>query len=154
MELEGAKVMQMFRTTGRGEPVLVGSGVRVLLLSSDADGGPIANLLAGMGCQVDVVDELFYAMSEVIDDPAGHALFVVDCDSVGVGGLAEAQRAVQMLGVAQTRVPVILVSRECCQQRFPDERMHPTVLRAPVSAVSLKMGFEHALRDRLMCLAA
>ena len=147
----GAHVMQMFRAWDQGDATLVGGVVRVLLLSSEAGGGPIARLLAGLGSLVDVVDELFCAMSEVIDDPAGHALFVVDCDSAGVGGLEAAQRAVQMLSVLKARVPVMLVSRECRQQRFPDERMHPTVLRSPVSAVSLKVGFEHALRDRLVC---
>jgi len=44
---------------------------------------------------------------------------------------------------------VILVSRDCPNQVFPAERRAPIVLRAPLSAVSLRVGFEHALRDRL-----
>lgn len=122
----------------------------MLLLSSEDEQGPIARRLARQGCRVDIVDELFAALSEVIDDPAGYALFVVDCDADGVGGLQASQRAVQMLGEAAARVPVLLVSRDCREQRFPAERRQPTVLRAPLSAVSLKVGVEHALRGRLL----
>ena len=46
------------------------------------------------------------------------------------------------------RVPVILVSRDCGEQRFPEDRKSPTLLRAPLSSVALRVGFEHALRDR------
>jgi hypothetical protein len=146
--------MQMIRTMGQDDATLVGWGVGVLLLSSEGEDGPVARRLAALGGKVDVADELFAALSEVIDDPAGYALFVVDCDSDGVGGLDAAQRAVHMLGNLMTRVPVILVSRDCQQQQFPADRTLPTVLRAPLSAVSLKVGFEHALRDRLMYQAA
>jgi CheY-like chemotaxis protein len=146
--------MQMFRTVERNDVTLVGWGVRVLLLSTEGEAGPIARRLAGLGGKVEVADELFAALAEVLDDPAGYALFVVDCDSDGVGGLEAAQRAVQMLGGAMARVPVILVSRECHQQQFPQDRSQATQLRAPLSAVSLKVGFEHALRDRLIYQAA
>lgn len=146
--------MQILRTFERSEAALVGRGVRVLLLSSKGEDGMIARRLASLGGKVDVVDELFAALSEVIDDPAGYAMFVVDCDSDGVGGLEAAQRAVQMLGEAVRRVPVILVAQDCREQRFPVERSQPTVLRSPLSAVSMKVGFEHALRDRLSYQAA
>lgn len=146
--------MQMIRTVGSEGATLVGWGVRVLLLSSEAEDGPIARRLASLGGKVDVADELFAALSEVIDDPAGYGLFVVDCDADGVGGLEAAQRAVQMLSGAMARIPVILVSQDCRQQQFPAERTEAVVLRAPLSAVSLKVGFEHALRDRLAYLAA
>jgi hypothetical protein len=146
--------MQIIRTFERSDATLVGWGVRVLLLSTEGEQGPIARRLASLGGKVDVADELFAALSEVIDDPAGYGLFVVDCDSYGVGGLEAAQRAVQMLGDATQRVPVILVSHECREQLFPAERNQPTVLRAPLSAVSLKVGYEHALRDRMLYRAA
>ena len=146
--------MQIIRTIRRDEAARVGWGVRVLLLSSEGDQGSIARRLASQGCKVDVSDELFAAMSEVIDDPTGYALFVVDCDCDGVGGMDAALRAVQMMGDPVARVPVLLVSRDCREQRFPAERSQPTVLRAPLSAVSLKVGFEHALRHRLMFQAA
>jgi hypothetical protein len=103
---------------------------------------------------VDQVEELFAALSELIDDPAGYGLFVVDCDSAGVGGLEAAQKAVQMLGQVVQRVPVLLVSGEPRDHSFPLDRSSPTILRAPISAVSLKVGFEHALRERLFNRAA
>lgn len=146
--------MHIIRTIERDDAAQVGWGVRVLLMSSEGDQGPIARRLASQGCKVDVADELFAALSEVIDDPSGYALFVVDCDSDGVGGLEAAQRALQMMGDAVGRVPVLLVSRDCREQRFPAERNQPTVLRAPLSGVSMKVGFEHALRQRLMFQAA
>jgi len=42
-------------------------------------------------------------------DPAGYALFVIDCDSFG--GLELGRKAVAMMAEAAGRVPVILVSR-------------------------------------------
>ena len=71
-----------------------------------------------------------------------------------LAGLEAAQRAVQMLGDAMAHVPMLLVSRDCRGQRFPAERDQPTVLPAPLSAAALKMGFEHALRERLLFQAA
>lgn len=126
----------------------------MLLLSAQSASPVLVQRLSALGCRVDMVDELFAAMAEVIDDPAGYGLLVIDCDGPNVGGLAAAQRAVQMLGELVLRVPVILVSVECRAQSFPPDRAAPTVLRAPLSAVSLKVGFEHALRERLMYKAA
>jgi hypothetical protein len=146
--------MQVIRSLEHQSAAVVGWGVRVLLLSSEGESGHMGCRLASLGGKVDVVEELFSALSEVIDDPNGYALFVVDCDSLSVGGLEAAHRAMQMLGDLANRLPVILVSSECREQRFPADRSAPTVLRAPLSAVSMKVGFEHALRDRLMYAAA
>ena len=133
---------------------MLGRAVRVLLLTSEGEAGMMGRRLAGLGARVEVVDELFSAMSDLIDDPAGYAMFVVDCDSASVGGLEAAQRAIKMLGDVAQRVSVILVSSECHDQRFPQDRTAPVVLRAPMSAVSLKVGFEHALRERFLHQAA
>lgn len=146
--------MQVIRTFEHDSAATVSWGIRVLLLSSEGEGGQTSRRLAGMGGQVDMADELYQALSEVIDDPAGYGLFVVDCDSAKVGGLEAARRAMAMLGDVALRVPVILISTECAEQRFPMDRATPTTLRAPLSTVSLKVGFEHALRDRLMYRAA
>ena len=151
---QGTGAMQIIKTIESDNITKVGWGVRVLLLSSEGEQGPIVRRLASLGCKVDVVSEMFAALSEVIDDPGGYRLFVVDCDSVGVGGLSAAQRAVRMLGQAMQRVPVILIADECRTQQFPSERTHPTVLRAPLSAVAIKVGLEHALRDRIIPEAA
>ena len=146
--------MQVIRSLEHENAALVGWGVRVLLLSSEGEAGLTRRRLAGLGGKVDVVDELFTALSELIDDPTGYGLFVVDCDGANVGGLEAARRAVQMLGEGAERVPVILVSHECGEQRFPNDRSTPTVLRAPLTSVSLRVGFEHALHDRLFFRAA
>ena len=146
--------MHVIRSLEQDTAAMVGRAVRVLLLTAEGETGMMGRRLASLGGRVDVVDELFAALSDLIDDPAGYALFVVDCDCAQVGGLEAAQRAMKMLGDVAQRVSVILVSNECRDQRFPQERTAPVVLRAPLSAVSLKVGFEHALRERFLHLAA
>ena len=133
---------------------LVGFGIRTLLLAGQEQAAPLARRLAGLGSQVEAIDEMFTALSEVIEDPVSHGLLVVDCDSTNVGGIAGGRRLVQMMGDLVTRVPVILISSECRQQHFPEDRMAATELRAPLSSVSLRVGFEHALRERLAYRAA
>jgi len=63
-------------------------------------------------------------------------------------------RALAMLRGLQARALLILVSRDHVSQDFPQDTADPVRLRAPVSAVSLRVGFEHALRDRLIWQAA
>ena len=145
--------MQIIRSFEQGDATAIGLGVRVLVLSSEGEEGQISRRLARLGGKVDQVGELFVALSELMDDPAGYGLFVVDCDCAGVGGLEAAQRAVQMLATMSQRVPVILISGEVRDHSFPSDRS-ATILRAPISAVSLKVGFEHALRERLFTRAA
>lgn len=139
--------MQFVRAIEQEEAALVGFGIRVLLLTRQPLDGPIVRRLAGLGGRVAVEEELFTAISTVIDDPVEFGLFVIDCDSLG--GLEVGRKAFAMMGETVRRVPVILISAECRQQRFPDGRDAATELRAPVSGVSLRVGFEHALRDRL-----
>lgn len=146
--------MQVFRSFEQNGVAMVGRAVRVLLVSSEGETGVMARRLAAMGAKVDVIDEIYEAVSDVMDDPAGYGLLVVDCDSANVGGLEVAQRAVTLLGAAIQRVPSVLISRDCVTQRFPQDRAAPVVLRAPLSAVSLKVGYEHALRERFMYEAA
>ena len=146
--------MHIVRSFEPGNAALVGWGIRVLLLSGEGETGLTSRRLASLGGQVEVEEELFAALSALIDDPTGYALFVLDCDGPNVGGLEAGRRAVQMLGDVSQRVPVILVSHECGEQRFPNDRTAPTVLRAPLSSVSLRVGFEHALHDRLAYRAA
>ena len=146
--------MQVIRGFDSGDATWVGGSVKVLLLTSEAENGQMSLRLARLGGQVEVMGELFTALAAVIDDPVGYGLFVIDCDSPGVDGLEGGRRALQMLGDLTSRIPVILVSGTCGEQRFPDDHAAPTELRAPLSALSLKMGYEHALRDRLMLYAA
>ena len=146
--------MQFVRSFEPEAATQVSWAMRILVLSSEGESGILGRRLAGLGGTVEACDELFKALSDIIEDPSGYGLFVIDCDSANVGGLEAAQRAIQLVGEAACRVPVILISHECHEQRFPMERRVPVILRAPLSAVSLKVGFEHALRDRLMFEAA
>jgi hypothetical protein len=139
--------MQVVRSFEQEDAALVGFGIRVMLVTGQPDTGPITRRLAGLGGQVELSHELFEGLAAVIDDPAGYGLLVMDCDTIG--GLEAGLRAFSMLGETARRLPVILISSDCAKQTFPEERNAPTLLRAPLSAVAARVGFEHALRDRL-----
>ncbi len=141
--------MQIIRSREQGDSAMVGRAVRLLLLTSEGQTAMMGRRLAGLGTRGDVV-ELFAALSDLIDDPTGTALFVVVCDSATVGRLEAVPRAMRMLADVAQRVSVILVSSECRKQRFPQDRCAPILLRAPLSAVALKVGFEHALCERFL----
>lgn len=126
-------------------------GVRILVLARSAD-DPLIARVAALGGPVEVETELYAALSAMIDDPSGYGLFVMDADAQG--GRAVALQAVRTLAAVTQRVPVILISREHDKQVFPQERGEPVCLRAPLSSISLRVGFEHALRDRLLWAAA
>ena len=139
--------MQIIRSLEQHSASPVGLGIRVMLVSQGQEAAPLPHRLAGLGGKVEMADDLFAGLEAVIEDPAGYGLCVIDCDSFG--GLAAGRRAHALLaGVAQ-RVPVILLSQECASQEFPEGRGEAVVLRAPTSGISLRVGFEHALRDRL-----
>lgn len=129
----------------------VGWGVRVLLLTGNP-ANSLHRLVAGLGGLVEIETETYAAVSAMIDDPLGYGLFVIDCDDLG--GPEAGKRAVAMLAAARLRVPAILISKEHSSQVFPQDRDAPVCLRAPISSVSMRVGFEHALRDRLIWRAA
>ncbi|MGL6209271.1 MAG: hypothetical protein ACRC14_05520 [Paracoccaceae bacterium] len=139
--------MQIIRSLEQDNAAQVGWGIRVMLATTVGAEGVVAKRLAGLGGKVECLGELYTAMSMVADDPYGYGLFVIEADAFG--DLAEVRRTVAMLPEAAARVPLILISRDCPNQIFPADRGQPIVLRAPLSAVSLRVGFEHALRDRL-----
>lgn len=144
--------MQLIRSFDHEGVAPVGFGMRVMLVTMDSDDGVLTRRLAGLGGLVECFGELFTGLSQLADDPYGYGLFVAECDAFG--GLNAVRRACLALGEQAMRVPVILVSRDCANQIFPTDRHAPVVLRAPVSAVSLRVGFEHALRDRLALRAS
>lgn len=146
--------MQMFRPMEE-DAALVGWGVRVLLLAAPMSNRTeeIMRRVAGFGGLVEEQHELFAAMSALLDDPAGYGMLMMDCDVFG--GLEAGRRALSLLRGSGLRIPAILLSSEVKGgQTFPEDRMEPILLRAPVSAVSLRVGFEHALRERLVWRAA
>lgn len=143
--------MQVFRTSAQDGCALVGLGLRVLLLSAAAESAT-ARRLAGFGGRVETEAEMFAALSAMIDDPAGYGLFVMECDAFG--GLDAGRRAVALLGQDARRIPAILIGAEVGTQVFPEEPGQAVELRAPVSAVALRVAMEHAARGRLVWQAA
>lgn len=138
--------MQVIRSLESQSFAPVGFGVRVMLVAG-ASSDALQKRLASLGGKVEFTAELFVGLEAVIDDPAGYGLCVIDCDSFG--GLEIGRKAHSLLVDVARRVPVILISQDCTAQEFPEERGQPVVLRGPVSGVAMRVGFEHALRDRL-----
>ena len=143
--------MKHLRAVKNDGATLVGWSVRILMLS---DGTDVAaqDRLGALGGKVDTETELYTALAAMIDDPLGYALFVMDVDAFG--GMDAGLRAFSMLRAADVRIPVILVGRDCGKQVFPEERSAPILLQAPLSMVSLRVGFEHAIHDRVIWRAA
>ena len=139
--------MQLVRSFEQSHAAQVGFGIRVLLVTSEQRDNPVRHKLAGLGSLVELTGDLFVGLEAAIEDPADYGLFVIDCDAIG--GLDAGRRAFAMLADVARRLPVILISKECQQQAFPEDRYAPIVLRSPLSAVSMRVGFEHALRERL-----
>lgn len=143
--------MKHLRAVTSETATLVGWGVRVLMLSDGSDKAAAERLMA-LGSQVETETELFTALAAMIDDPRGFALFVMDVDAFG--GMEAGMRAFSLLRAADVRIPVILIGRDCGRQVFPQERSAPIELQSPLSMVSLRVGFEHALHDRVIWRAA
>ena len=139
--------MQLVRSFEQSHAAQVGFGIRVLMVTSQFPENPMRQKFASLGSLVELTDDLFIGLEAAIEDPSGYGLLVMDCDMIG--GMDAGRRAFAMLGETARRLPVILVSKECQQQKFPEDRSGPVVLRAPLSAVSLRVGFDPALRDRL-----
>lgn len=146
--------MQVLRAIDTEAAALVGWGVRVMLLSATGGEGTgrAAERLAGLGGIVEVETDLLSAVETLTDDATGYGLFVMECD--GFGGLEAGRHALSMVGRLVESMPVILISAEVAVQTFPEQARAPVLLRAPLSSVGLRVGFEHALRARLIYLAA
>jgi hypothetical protein len=142
--------MQFFRQSDTDVPMIVGWGVRVMLLSPshEACQSKSAVRIAGLGGNVELQNDAFAALEMLILDDTGYGLLVIECDAFG--GLAAGRNMVSLLHKGGVSMPVILLSSDCAAQEFPHDTKVPVVLRAPVSAVSLRVGFQHAMRDRLV----
>ncbi len=139
------RALRLVETEGSG---LVGFGARVLLLAPEAeDAARLGRLIAGFGGRVDHEEEMYGALSCILDDPRGWDLFVISCDALG--GVEAGRRAMHMLGEIAEQVPTILVSEDCAAQTFPEERAEPILLRSKMSAAALRLAMEHALRGRM-----
>jgi len=146
--------MQVFRQDNADGASIVGWGVRVLLLShaEEVTQSAAGMRISGLGGKVELESETFAALDTLIMDHTGYGLLVIECDAIG--GLAAGRNLVSMLHKGGVSMPVILLSSDCAEQEFPYEINRPVVLRVPISAVGLRVGFEHAMRDRLVFQAA
>jgi hypothetical protein len=141
--------MQFFRQDEVEVSAIVGWGVRVMILAAEpADECRIAARLSGLGGIVTAESDGFAALDELSLDATGFGMFVIDCDHVG--GVDAARKLVSMMHKGNVSIPVILVSSDCKTQEFPSDFNAPVILRAPLSAVAVRVGFEHAMRDRLV----
>jgi hypothetical protein len=140
--------MQVFRPVDHAPATLVGQGLRILLASDDA---ALADRLARLGGRVEVEAEVYAALAALHDDPLGWGLLVIDARDMPLG---DAQRLATLARTVRDMLPVIILSAEVAGQVFPEDPTAPVLLRAPVSGVSLRVGVEHALRGRLMWVAA
>lgn len=138
--------MHMFKPSTQDQSTLVSWGVSVLLASAAGEAGATARRLAGFGVSLAIQAELFDALALLLDDPREADVLVVDCDHYG--GLDAGRRAFGILSEAGLRLPIMLISATCAEQTFPIGRDAPFLLRAPVSAVALKIGFESAFPGR------
>jgi hypothetical protein len=150
--------VHIFRQDDAEVAAIVSWGVRVLLLAADdsVEAGPVQNQIAApiarLGGVIETEKDAFAALETLIMDCTGFGLFVINCDHVG--GLEASRKLVSLMHKGGVTIPVILVSTECRTSEFPSDSHAPVVLRAPLSSVAIRVGFEHAMRDRLVFHAA
>lgn len=146
--------MQMFRLIEQNNAELVGWGVQVLLLSDPRcpASSVVQRRIAGIGGQITLHSAVSAAVAQIIARPGAFGLFVMNCDDFG--GIDAGMQALAQLRDAGMKIPAILVSAACNRQVFPEAATDPVQLRAPLSAVSLHVGVEHALRPAAADIAA
>ena len=134
--------MQTIRISDLQNATYVGGKISVILASPDGANGRSAQRLVKLGCVVDVVEELYDAVSMLTDDPRAAKMLVVDCDAFG--GVERCRTVLALLGHAGQYLAKVLITAECTEQIVPTERGKPYVLRAPLSAVALRVVMENA----------
>jgi hypothetical protein len=136
----GGNTMQLFKKIELENSYPVGWNVQAMVASAEGESGNTSRRVSRIGGQVVHQAELYDALSALMDDADVADVLIVDCDSYG--GLAVGRRAFAILSEEVERFPVILVSSECQVQTFPFGREAPIVLRAPLTAVALRVAFE------------
>lgn len=147
-------MMKPVRDPGAEAPLLTGWGVHVLFLTAEGCETDrwVRNRLAGLGAIVEAESDFYVAVDRLSGRTEGFGLFIMDCDAHG--GLEEAQRLLPFLRQIAPSIPVAFLSSQSAQHAFPEDERQPVILRKPLSAVSLRVGFSHAMRHRLVCPAA
>ncbi len=138
--------MQFFHPITQDDAALVGFGLGVMMVAPK--GAPTTEQktgrLAGLGCTITVEPNVRRALSAMAS--RHHDLLVIDAEAAG--GLTAAQSALASMRRNGIATPAIIVSHGVKEQTFPVDPMEPVLLRAPLSAVSLRVAVEFALRDR------
>lgn len=126
--------------SGAGAP---GRRLRALLASAEGPGAAARHRLVALGAEVEAHAQLYDALAVLADDPRAAQVLVVDCD--GFGGVGPVALAIGRVQGLDAGVPVVLITRRCPEQEFPSRRRGPVVLRAPVSALALRLALELVL---------
>ena len=95
-------------------------------------------------------DQVADVMAQMIDDPQAYQIVVIDCGSFG--GLEVCRHVCRMFREEEIDVPLILITAQIDEQIFPTNGQEPTVLRAPVSSVALRVALDMALKTRFASL--
>jgi hypothetical protein len=142
--------MHFFRQHKSELATIVGWGVHVMLLTplKSAHDGKVAKHIAGLGCRIEMRNTVFDAIDALILDETRYGLWIIECEAFG--GIVGGRRIVSRLRECGVCIPGILISPDCAVQEFPNEQDSPVKLRAPASAVAIRVGFEHAMRGRLV----
>lgn len=139
--------MQFFQPILQADAALVGFGLAVMMVApqgADATEQKVGRL-AGLGCAITVEPDVGLALVALA---AGtHDLLVIDAEAAG--GLPTARAVLSMMRRSGVKTSAIIVSQGVKEQTFPLDPAEPVLLRAPLSAVGLRVAVEYALRDRL-----
>jgi hypothetical protein len=136
--------MQFFRPITQDDAALVGYGLTVMLVAplGAADTEQQSGRLAGLGCRITVEPDVGRALAAMALHPRD--LLVIDAEATG--GLGTARAVLSLMRRSGVETPAIIVSRGVQGQTFPDDPAEPVLLRAPLSAVGLRVAVEFALR--------
>ena len=135
--------MQHFRMpdfSAGAEPVVPQWQMPVLLVGSSGREGYTARALDRFGLQPELIDTIPEAISLLQEAPSPSALLIMRCrGSMALQAGRRLWADLRRLGRAR---PVVLISEACQGQSFPCRSEGPIILRAPVSALALRLAFE------------
>lgn len=144
--------MQFFRPIEKGDAALVGFGLAVMMVAPQGVPATLQKTgrLAGLGCAITIEPDVGRAMAAMAVHH--HDLLVIDAEAGG--GLATARALLSLMRRSGVETPAIIVSQGVPAQAFPDDPGEPVLLRAPLSAVGLRVAVEFALRHTPLQMAA
>ena len=131
------------RTLRRGRAIFVGNA---------AGGAGLDDLglddlgLSDLGLSVEPYAEVFTAFSDMVDDPSGLALFVLDCDMYGGHDVAE--RLIMRLRAMLPRLPVVLLATDSTTI-LHDHDARPVVVDPARGRIAVHKAVRHVLRTQL-----